>query len=41
MMAACDHLARIPMTGRSDSLNLAIATAVMLYEIHNQFRKSG
>jgi TrmH family RNA methyltransferase len=41
MIAACDHLARIPMTGRSDSLNLAIATAVMLYEIHNQFRKSG
>ena len=41
MIAAYDHLARIPMTGRSDSLNLAIATAVMLYEIHNQFRKSG
>jgi TrmH family RNA methyltransferase len=41
MIAACDHLARIPMEGRSDSLNLAIATAVMLYEIHNQFRKSG
>ena len=41
MMAACDQLARIPMTGRSDSLNLAIATAVMLYEIHNQSRKSG
>lgn len=41
MMAACDHLARIPMAGRSDSLNLAVATAVMLYEIYNQSRKSG
>ena len=38
MISACHHLARIPMTGRSDSLNLAVATAVMLYEIHNQFR---
>lgn len=41
MMAACDHLARIPMAGRSDSLNLAVATAVMLYEIYNQSRNSG
>ena len=41
IMAACDHLARIPMAGRSDSLNLAVATAVMLYEIYNQSRKSG
>ena len=40
MMAACDHLARIPMAGRSDSLNLAVATAVMLYEIFNQSRNT-
>lgn len=33
MEAACDQLARIPMRGRADSLNLAIATAVMLYEL--------
>ena len=38
--AACDHLARIPMVGHSDSLNLAVATAVMLYEIFNQRRAS-
>lgn len=38
MIAGCDHLARIPMVGRSDSLNLAVATAVMLYEIYNQSR---
>lgn len=39
MSAACDTLVRIPMVGRSDSLNLAVATAVMLYEIYNQSRK--
>ncbi|MES1201495.1 MAG: RNA methyltransferase [Pseudomonadota bacterium] len=33
MEAACDWLARIPMRGRADSLNLAIATAVMLYDL--------
>jgi TrmH family RNA methyltransferase len=32
-MAACDQLVRIPMVGRSDSLNVAIAGAVTLYEI--------
>lgn len=30
---ACDTVVRIPMMGRSDSLNLAVATGVMLYEI--------
>ena len=32
---ACDQLIAIPMQGRSDSLNLAVATGVLLYEIHN------
>ncbi|HWQ04145.1 MAG TPA: RNA methyltransferase [Longilinea sp.] len=32
----CDSVVRIPMTGISDSLNLAVATAVVLYEIVNQ-----
>ena len=31
---ACDQLVRIPMAGEADSLNLAVATAVMLYEIN-------
>ena len=31
--ALCDVMARIPMAGRSDSLNLAVSTGVMLYEI--------
>lgn len=39
MITACDALVRIPMRGRADSLNLAVATAVVLYEIHNQSRK--
>jgi TrmH family RNA methyltransferase len=34
----CDGLVSIPMVGRSDSLNLAVATAVVLYEIFNQRR---
>ena len=38
MQTACDHMVQIPMRGRSDSLNLAAATAVMLYEIFNQSR---
>ncbi|HEX5571094.1 MAG TPA: TrmH family RNA methyltransferase, partial [Ktedonobacterales bacterium] len=34
--AACDALVRIPMVGGSDSLNLAVATSVILYEAFNQ-----
>lgn len=33
MEARCDALVRIPMRGRADSLNLAAATAVMLYDL--------
>jgi RNA methyltransferase, TrmH family len=36
---ACDQMVCIPMAGRSDSLNLAVATGILLYEIFNQFRK--
>jgi TrmH family RNA methyltransferase len=32
--AACDQLVKIPMVGKSDSLNLSIATALMLFEIN-------
>lgn len=39
MIDACDDLVHIPMIGRADSLNLAVATAVVLYEIFNQTRK--
>jgi RNA methyltransferase, TrmH family len=34
----CDVMVRIPMAGRSDSLNLAVATGVMLFEILRQRR---
>ena len=33
MSAACDVRVKIPMAGRADSLNLAVATGVMLYEL--------
>lgn len=36
--AMCDLVVRIPMAGRSDSLNLAVATALVLYEISHQQR---
>ena len=36
--AQCDVMARIPMIGRSDSLNLAVSTGVMLYEVFHQRR---
>jgi RNA methyltransferase, TrmH family len=34
----CDLLVKMPMLGRADSLNAAIATAVMAYEVLNQRR---
>jgi TrmH family RNA methyltransferase len=33
LAGACDRLVRIPQAGRADSLNLAVATGVMLYEV--------
>ena len=39
--AECDTLVKIPMGGRADSLNAAVATAVMAYEVINQWRRVG
>ena len=36
LMKACTQLVRMPMMGRSDSLNLAVATGVTLYEALRQ-----
>ena len=36
LAAACDRLLRIPQAGRADSLNLAVATGVALYEIRRK-----
>lgn len=36
--AVCDQLVRIPMVGTGDSLNLAVATSVVLYEVFQQNR---
>ncbi len=39
--ALCDAMVSIPMVGRSDSLNLAVATSVLVYEVFNQQRRRG
>jgi TrmH family RNA methyltransferase len=36
---ACDLLVKMPMLGKADSLNAAVATAVMAYEVVNQWRR--
>ncbi|NIJ64445.1 TrmH family RNA methyltransferase [Sphingomonas leidyi] len=38
MAEACDLLVKIPMLGKADSLNAAVATAVMAYEVLGQQR---
>jgi TrmH family RNA methyltransferase len=34
----CAKMVRIPMEGACDSLNLAVATGIILYQIYNQRR---
>jgi TrmH family RNA methyltransferase len=36
LLEACDQTAHIPMVGRADSLNLAVAAGLMLYEVFRQ-----
>ena len=36
--AACDLLVKIPMSGRADSLNAAMAAAVMAFQIKASWR---
>jgi TrmH family RNA methyltransferase len=38
--AECDLLVKMPMLGKADSLNAAVATAVMAYEVINQWRRT-
>jgi len=38
--AECDRLVKMPMLGKADSLNAAVATAVMAYEVINQWRRA-
>jgi len=40
LVELCDQMVSIPMAGTSDSLNLAVATGVMLYEVYNQHRRN-
>ena len=37
--AACDTLVKMPMMGKADSLNAAVAASVMAYEVLNQSRQ--
>lgn len=39
LQAICDLVVSIPMVGKCDSLNVAMATSVMLYELFNQQRE--
>jgi TrmH family RNA methyltransferase len=42
LLALCDEVIRVPMQGHVSSLNLAVATGVMLYAMHDAFpAKSG
>ncbi|KQZ14599.1 RNA methyltransferase [Mesorhizobium sp. Root554] len=41
LASTCDKLLRIPQAGRADSLNLAVATGVMLFEIRRGALKLG
>jgi TrmH family RNA methyltransferase len=38
LQALCDVMVRIPMVGASDSLNVAVATGIMFFELFNQRR---
>jgi TrmH family RNA methyltransferase len=39
--AACDLLVKIPMAGRADSLNAAVATAVMAFHVRASWSEAG
>lgn len=40
LQAMCDLMVSIPMIGTSDSLNVAMATGILFYELFNQRRKA-
>jgi TrmH family RNA methyltransferase len=33
LQSLCEHTVRLPMTGKADSLNVAVSAGVMLYEL--------
>jgi TrmH family RNA methyltransferase len=39
LASSCDRLLRIPQAGRADSLNLAVATGIMLFEVRRNALK--
>lgn len=40
-LSECDAVVRIPMAGAADSLNVAVAASIMLYEVYGQRRPAG
>lgn len=36
LLSKCDHVVRIPMAGKIDSLNVSVSTAIFIYEIFRQ-----
>jgi tRNA G18 (ribose-2'-O)-methylase SpoU len=41
LRVACDALVRIPMVGKLDSLNVAVAGSLVLYEVFAQRQRAG
>ncbi len=41
LASACDQLIRIPQQGKADSLNLAVATGIALYEVRRHVFATG
>ena len=39
--AICNRFVKIPMAGKLDSLNLAVATAILLYEVLDRRESAG
>jgi TrmH family RNA methyltransferase len=38
-MSICDSIVRLPMNGKSTSLNLSVAAGVLLYQMQSAFSK--
>ena len=41
VLDAADHVVRLPMAGRADSLNVSVSAAVVLYEAVRQRLEGG
>jgi tRNA G18 (ribose-2'-O)-methylase SpoU len=39
LLAMCDTVVSIPMSGKTDSLNISVAAGVVLYEVYYRRRR--